>query len=83
MANSLPKLPTLPSKARKREFHDCECGCGGSTQRRFVPGHDSILRAWVIRVERDVIKLEDIEHEGLKAAVARVLGREDEIEQVA
>lgn len=62
-----------PSQARRRELRACECGCGGSTQRRFVPGHDSILRAWVIRVERGVIGLDEIPHEGIRAAVARVL----------
>lgn len=75
MANhGLPSLPSLPSSARSRDLKPCECGCSGLTQRRFVPGHDSILKAWRIRVERDVVKLEDIPHDGLRAAVARELG---------
>jgi hypothetical protein len=65
-----------PSQARLREPRVCECGCGGATQRRFVPGHDSILRAWVMRVERGVIGLDEIPHDGIRASVARVLGRE-------
>lgn len=70
---SLPTLPSLPSI--RRSLRSCECGCGGSTQRRFVPGHDSKLRAWVIRVERDIVKLEDIPHDGIREAVAREMGR--------
>jgi hypothetical protein len=67
--------PPPPSQTPRRAAHVCECGCGGSTQRRFVPGHDSILRAWVIRVERGVIGLDEIPHQGIRASVARVLRR--------
>lgn len=63
-----------PPRNRRREPRACECGCGGSTQRRFMPGHDAILRAWRIRVERGVIRLDEIPHDGIRASVARVLG---------
>jgi hypothetical protein len=63
------------SRVRRGEPRACECGCGGLTQRRFVPGHDSILRAWVTRVERSVIDLNDIPHDGIRAAVAQVLSQ--------
>jgi hypothetical protein len=58
-----------------REPRVCECGCGGSTKNRFMPGHDSKLRGWVLRVERGVMRLDEIPHDGIKAAVARVLDR--------
>lgn len=51
MTKSLPKLPKLPKATRS---NPCECGCGGFSQNRFVPGHDSILKGMILRVERDV-----------------------------
>jgi hypothetical protein len=39
-------LPHPPSaRTGHREPRACECGCGGPTKSRFMPGHDSILRA--------------------------------------
>lgn len=73
MAHNLPSLPSLPSSARSKN-RPCECGCGTLCGNRFAPGHDSKLRAWVMRVERGIIAIEDIGHEGLEAAVARELG---------
>lgn len=72
---SLPALPSLPSASRARRLRACACGCGGTTQGTFVPGHDSTLKAWVIRVERGIIDAtpEDIPHAGLLAAVKNVL----------
>lgn len=83
----LTQLPTMPAKARNRKFATCECGCGGDTQRRFVPGHDSRLRGWILRVERDVVTLDWIaEHasEGEAMAVAIAMGRDwsPKVEQV-
>ena len=46
---SLPKLPSLP---KSRTQVACDCGCGGQTGSRFVPGHDSKLKGMRIRVER-------------------------------
>jgi hypothetical protein len=46
---SLPKLPSLP---KSRVQVACDCGCGGQTGSRFVPGHDSKLKGMRIRVER-------------------------------
>lgn len=46
---SLPKLPSLP---KSRTQVSCDCGCGGQTGSRFVPGHDSKLKGMRIRVER-------------------------------
>ena len=61
-------LPGLPKKARVRATRPCECGCGGTTKARFVPGHDSYLRGIAIRIERGVMKIEDIAPPKFKAA---------------
>lgn len=63
------KLPRLPRKP-KPAVNACSCGCGTLVARRFVPGHDAKLHAWVIRVERGLLKLAEIKHEGVRAAVA-------------
>lgn len=49
VTKSLPKLPSLPKATR---HNPCDCGCGGFSQNRFVPGHDSKLKGMKIRVER-------------------------------
>lgn len=51
---ALPSLPKMP-RAPKAKTNDCACGCGQKTAARFVPGHDSRLRAWAIRIERNLI----------------------------
>ena len=68
-ALSVKTLPPLPKKAglrRAKPEVDCECGCGGKTKSRFMPGHDSYLRGLVIRVDRDVMTLADVEKLGGK-----------------
>lgn len=83
-ASSNPKLPPaskLPPLQRTRlpkpkPLVECECGCGGKTKSRFVPGHDSYLRAVVMRVEREVMSLEEVEKlcgKGQRAAVEKVM----------
>lgn len=67
--DALPKLPRLPRKP-KAAVNPCQCGCGTLVARRFVPGHDAKLHAWAIRVERGLLKLTEIKHEGVRAAVA-------------
>ena len=73
----LSPLPPLPSSSRRRPVVACACGCGGDTQRRFVPGHDSRLRGWMLRVERGILTLADVASQGSLGeaeAVARELG---------
>ena len=57
---SLPALPALPSSARVRPSRSCVCGCGGVTQRSFVPGHDARLKGLIIRVLAGVMSLDDV-----------------------
>jgi Protein of unknown function (DUF429) len=33
--------------------HLCECGCGAAVSRRFLPGHDAILRGRLIKAARE------------------------------
>jgi hypothetical protein len=86
MTKSLPKLPKMP-KATKS--NPCECGCGGFSQNRFVPGHDSTLKGMIVRVERGIWAPEakdDIEAQldglaeamsiGQAEATARAIGAE-------
>jgi hypothetical protein len=64
---ALPKLPR--GAAKPRPTKPCACGCETPTKGTWAPGHDSNFRAWVLRVERGVLKVADIPHEGLRAAV--------------
>ena len=36
-----PEAAPAAARAPRIVFKACECGCGGPTQRRFVPGHDA------------------------------------------
>lgn len=57
----LAALPKMPKSARKdRPKHDCGCGCAGQTANNFLPGHDSRLRGWALRIQADVVKLKDV-----------------------
>lgn len=71
VVQALPKL----KRARKAKApKECACGCGELTKGgRFVPGHDARLYAWMLRVERGVIKIEDIQHPGVRAAVEKAM----------
>ena len=42
----LEPLPKAPARL-------CECGCGASARRRFLPGHDSKLRSRLVRAARE------------------------------
>lgn len=78
--NALPPLPRM-TRASRPATNACLCGCGGLTSSRFVPGHDSRLRGWVLRVERGQIDINDAlitkgeRVEILKAIDARDHGR--------
>lgn len=70
MPQSLPSLPSLPRMPRKpRALVACQCGCDGLTRSRFVPGHDSRLLAWVLRIERGVVASAPAPHTAAAAAM--------------
>jgi hypothetical protein len=62
--DGLPPLPKTPIAKRTKKAkppQSCSCGCGGQTRGgRFIPGHDSRLHAWALRVERAVIKISEV-----------------------
>lgn len=70
--SGLPPLPKLPKVRKEKPLVACECGCDGLTRARFVSGHDGRLHGWVLRVERGVVKAEDVPAPHTEA-VARVL----------
>lgn len=66
-------LPPLPKSAGKpKPLKPCRCGCGGQTRAQWVPGHDSRMRGWILRVERGYVKLSEIP-DGERQAVAAEL----------
>lgn len=73
---NLPKLPALP---KTKSLVACACGCGGRTQSRFVPGHDSKLKGMRIRAERGLwnpeIPADDLD--GQLDALAETMGSDD------
>ena len=72
--SGLPKLPALPRMRKPKAGKECECGCGEMTKGgRFLPGHDSYLKGLALRIERKVIKYADIENEGQRKAVMRLM----------
>ncbi len=76
MPKQLAPLPALPRLARasKPASIPCECGCGLLTKSRFVPGHDSRLRGWCLRVERGLVELDAIPN-GERQAVEKELAK--------
>ena len=58
--NSMPALPAMPKAYKAKATRECKCGCGNLTQRTWYPGHDGRATGWAIRIERNIIKLEDV-----------------------
>lgn len=72
--SSLPKLPNLPRMRKPKPPKDCGCGCGEQTKGGdFLPGHDSYLKGLALRIERKLMKYSDIEHEGQRKAVQKLM----------
>lgn len=74
--SALPTLPPLPRGARKsKPPQECGCGCGNKTRGgKYVPGHDARLAAWALRVERQILKIDEVP-EMHREAVRRMLGK--------
>lgn len=83
--DGLPALPKMPKLPRKVKAKDCECGCKGQTRGgRFLPGHDARLHAWAIRVERGVVKADDVpemHREAVKLALAKRAAKKTEADE--
>lgn len=69
----LPKMPRL-KRLPKAKTNDCRCGCGTKTANKFAPGHDSRLKGWMLRIERGLLKLEDIPDGERQAVEAAIVG---------
>lgn len=58
---TLVSLPALPRNSkRNRPVVPCKCGCGMGTKSTWFPGHDGRATGWAVRVERGLLKLEDV-----------------------
>lgn len=77
----LPRLPAIKRQRKPKPARPCSCGCGGETKGgRFIPGHDSRLKGWLLRIERKIVTLDQIP-EGERAAVLLHLNPVKESEQ--
>lgn len=58
----LPKMPSAGgSKSRKpKPFNSCACGCGGQTRSLWVPGHDARAKGWALRIERNIVTMDQV-----------------------
>ena len=56
------RMPSLPkmSGGKSGAIHACCCGCGMPTKRDWHPGHDGRATGWAIRIERGIIKMDDV-----------------------
>lgn len=72
----MAKLPAMPRAAKSRKAKpevDCACGCGSTTKGTWAPGHDARAKAWAIRVERDIITIDQVpanERKGAERVIA-------------
>lgn len=67
----LPKLPKLPTAARKPKPQvECACGCGSMTKGTWFPGHDATHNGLVLRIVRGVMSEEQV-----VALVGEAIGR--------
>ena len=71
-ARKASKAKVVKAKKGPKPPNACECGCGGDTKRRFVPGHDAKLHSMVLKVEKGKAKVGDFP-EMHRAAIRRCL----------
>lgn len=44
----------------EKVINDCQCGCGGKTGSKFVPGHDARFHGWEKKIARGEMKFSEI-----------------------
>lgn len=74
MANTMPMMPAMPKNAKSKPSHACACGCGMLTKAMWHPGHDGRATGWAIRVERNIINIDEVpanERKGAELMLAR------------
>lgn len=57
---AMPSLPSMPSRAKSKPIHPCQCGCGQGTKATWASGHDGRATGWAIRIERGVITMDGV-----------------------
>lgn len=76
---AMPSLPAMPRAGRKNKpIVPCACGCGQGTRGTWFPGHDGRATGWAVRVERGMMKLEDVPANERAGAVIMLKRRSDE-----
>lgn len=54
------KEAKAPREKKVKEPKECQCGCGGTTNGYFVPGHDAKFKSEMLKVERGEAKKEEV-----------------------
>lgn len=72
---NLAALPALPRTGRRaKAIVPCACGCGLGTKSTWHPGHDGRATGWAVRVEREIMGIDEVpanERKGAKIMLAR------------
>ena len=82
-AQAMAALPAMPrSGKRNRAIVPCACGCGLGTKSTWHPGHDGRATGWAVRVERGIMKIEEVPANERKGAEIMLARRAKAVEQV-
>jgi hypothetical protein len=54
------KVAKPPREKKVKEPKACKCGCGGTTNGYFVPGHDAKFKGMLLQIEKGKAKKEDV-----------------------
>ena len=77
------RMPSLPSMSKAGAIHGCACGCGLPTRRTWYPGHDGRATGWAIRIEKGIIKMDDVPENERAGARIMLLKRAEELAALA
>lgn len=53
-------VPAAKAKKAPKQKNPCQCGCGGETGGRFVPGHDARFYGWCKKIVEGKLKLSEL-----------------------